>query len=124
MMKESENFYRDLYTSNGHIEDDRFENFVHNLEIPKLQDLEKEDLEGNITLEEAEEVLKTFSSGKSPGEDKFTWEFHNCFFNLLSEDLINSYNGAYREGEMSISLRRGTITIIPKEDLNLLHLTN
>jgi hypothetical protein len=82
-MKEIENFYRDLYTSNGDIEDDRFENFVHNLEIPNLQDLEKEELEGEITLEEYKEVLNTFSSGKSPGEDGFTREFYNCFFDLL-----------------------------------------
>ena len=58
--KEIENFYRDLYTSNCETEDDRFENFVQNLEIPKLQDLEKEELEGEITLEEC-----------------FTWEFYN-----------------------------------------------
>ena len=31
---------------------------------------------------------------------------------------------AYKEGEMSISQRRGTITLIPKEDSNLLHLSN
>ena len=55
-------------------------------------DLEKEELEGEITLEECKEVLKTFSSGKSPGEDGFTWEFYNCFLDLLSEDLINCYN--------------------------------
>ena len=35
-MKEIENFYRDLYTSNGEIEDDRFANFIQNLDIPKL----------------------------------------------------------------------------------------
>ena len=50
IMKEIENFYKDLYTSNGEIEDDRFANFVQNLDIPKLQDLEKEELEGEITL--------------------------------------------------------------------------
>ena len=60
IMKKIENFYKDLYTSNGDIEDDRFENFVQNLEIPKLQDWEKEELEGEITLEECKEVLKTF----------------------------------------------------------------
>ena len=38
-MKEIENFYRDLYTILEILKiDDRFENFVHNLEIPKLQD--------------------------------------------------------------------------------------
>ena len=116
IMKEIENFYRDLYTSNCETEDDCFENFVQTVEIPKLQDLEKEELEGEITLEECKEVLKTFSSGKSPDEDCFTWELYNCFFNLLSEDLINCYNAAYREGEMLISQHRGTITLRLKED--------
>ena len=68
-MEEIENFYRDLYTSNGDLE------IVHNLEIPKLQDLEEEELESKITQEECKEVLKTFSGGKSPGQDSFTWEF-------------------------------------------------
>ena len=61
ILKGIENFYKDLYTSNGEIEDDRFAHFVQNLDIPKLQDLEKEELEGEITQEECKEVLKTFS---------------------------------------------------------------
>ena len=40
-MKEIENFYRHLHTSNGEIEDDGFENSVHNLQMPKLQDLDQ-----------------------------------------------------------------------------------
>ena len=47
--------YGDVCTSNGDIEYDKFENFAHNLEICKLQDLEKEDLGGEITLEECKE---------------------------------------------------------------------
>ena len=124
ILKEIENFYKKLYTSKGNIEDNRFENFVRNLELPKLRDFDKEDLEGEITMDECKEVLKTFSSGKSPGEDGFTWEFYNCFFDLLGEDLINCYNAAYKNGEMSISQRRGVITLIPKEDSNLLNLAN
>ena len=76
------------------------------------------------TLEDCNEVLKAFSSEKSPDEDSFTLEFYNCFFDVLSEDIINCYNAACREREMSISQRRGTITLIPKEDSNLLHLKN
>ena len=74
-MKEIEHFYEKLYTSKGNIDDNRFENFVRNLELPKLRDLDKEELEGEITMDECKEVLKSFSSGKSPGEDGFTWEF-------------------------------------------------
>ena len=124
ILKEIEHFYEKLYTSKGNIDDNRFENFVRNLELPKLRDLDKEELEGEITMDECKEVLKSFSSGKSPGEDGFTWEFYNCFFDLLGEDLINCYNAAYKTGEMSISQRRGTITLIPKEDSNLLNLAN
>ena len=124
ILKEIEHFYEKLYTSKGNIDDNRFENFVRNLELPKLRDLDKEELEGEITIDECKEVLKSFSSGKSPGEDGFTWEFYNCFFDLLGEDLINCYNAAYKTGEMSISQRRGTITLIPKEDSNLLNLAN
>ena len=125
IMKEIENFYSDLYTSFGDIDDELFANLVHNLEIPKLQDLEKEDLEGELTLEECKEVLKTFSSGKSPGEDGFSWESYNCFFDLLSEDLINCYNAAYIEKEKCQYLSAEvTITLIPKEDSNFLSLAN
>ena len=54
--------------------------------------------------------------GKSPGEDGFTWECYNCFFDLLGQDLVDCFNASYSAGEMSPSQRRGVITLIPKED--------
>ena len=39
---------------------------------------------------------------KSPGEDSFTLEFYNCFFDLVSKDLINGFQKAYSENEVSI----------------------
>ena len=81
-------------------------------------------LEGEITLKECRDILRTFSSGKSPGDDGFTWELYNYFFDLLGQDLVNSFNYAYKKGEMSVSQRRGVITLVPKEDSNLLSLSN
>ena len=66
------------------------------------------------TLQDCNEVLNAFSSEKSPDEDSFILEFYNCFLDVLSEDIINCYNAAWRERGMSISQRRGTITLIPK----------
>ena len=60
----------------------------------------------------------------SPGEDGFTWEFYNCFFDLPGQDLVNCFNEAYAKGEMSISQRRGVISFLPKEDSNLLKHAN
>ena len=81
-------------------------------------------LEGEITLKECRDILRTFSSGRSPGDDGFTWEFYNYFFALLGQDLVNCFNYAYKKGEMSVSQRRGVITLVPKEVSNLLSLSN
>lgn len=51
------------------------------------------------------------------GKDGFTAEFYVQFFELLAPDLP----AAYLLGEMSISRRRGVITLIPKDDSDLLN---
>ena len=38
--------------------------------------------------------------------------------------MVNSFNAAFDIGEMSVSQRRGVITLLPKEDSNLLLLSN
>ena len=99
--------------------------FLENLEIPRLQDSMRSEQEGEITLKECKNILRTFSSGKSPGDDGFTWEFYKCFFDLLFlRFFVNSFNASYRAGEMSLSQRRGVITLIPKEDSDLSTLVN
>ena len=108
ILNEIETFYKQLYSS-GLDENDLFDLFVQSLKTPKLQDQQRNELEGEITLAECKVVLRTFSNGKSPGEDGFTWEFYNCFFDLLGQDLVNCFNEAYVKGEMSISHRRGVL---------------
>ena len=124
ILKEIEIFYKDLYTSTTNVENAFFETFVANLELPKLEDSVSSELEGEITLKECKDILCTFSSGKSPGEDGFTWEFYNCFFDLLGHDLVDCLNASYRAGEMSLSQRRGVIILIPKEDSDFSTLAN
>ena len=46
------------------------------------------------------------------------------FFDLLGHDLVASFNAAYDANELTISQRRGVITLIPKEDGSLLELSN
>ena len=69
-------------------------------------------------------ILETFQNDKAPGEDGFTVEFYTYFFELLGNDLIASFNEAHEKGELSISQRRGLITLIPKDDGSLLDLSN
>ena len=47
-----------------------------------------------------------------------------AFFDLLCKDLLNSYNEAFCKGSLSVSQKRGTITLTPKGDENLTELKN
>ena len=124
LLKEIEMYYRNLYSSATDRRNDLFEEFIENLEIPKLADAVRDELEGEITLKERQDILCTFKREKSPGDDGFTWDSIIAFFDLLGRDLVDSFNLAYNTGEMSISQRRGVITLILKEDSDLQLLNN
>lgn len=124
ILKQIENFYRGLFTFQFSSSGQLFDNFVENVVLPELSEVDKNKLEGELSVDECRQILKTFSNGKSPGEDGFTVEFYVQFFELLALDLLKSLDAAYFHGEMSVSQRRGVITLIPKDDSNLVELSN
>ena len=69
-------------------------------------------------------VLELLQENKSLGEDSFTVEFYKHFFDSVGSYLLESLNAAYEVGKLSISQRRGVITLIPKVDSDLLDLQN
>jgi len=76
-------------------------------------------LEGPLTYEECKKIVETFQNDEAQGKDGFTVEIYTYFSELLGNDLIASFNEAYEKGELSISQRRGIITLILKEDRSL-----
>ena len=77
---------------------------------------ERDSLEYDFTNEELKEVVSSFSDNKTPGEDGFTKEFYEFFYDLIWRDLLNFYEATFQNGSLSISQRRGIITLIPKAD--------
>ena len=124
IMTAIQTFYENLYSSDFSHSSRDFYEFGRDLQFAKLSDEEMLNLDGEITLEECEKILNTFQNGKSPGADSYTGEFYKQFFSLLGQDLVNSFNAAFDIGKMSVSQRRGVITLLPKEDSNLLLLSN
>ena len=62
--------------------------------------------------------------GKSPDEDGFSVEFYQFVFELLGQEFHDSINASQDENELSISQRRGVITLTPKDDANLKDLSS
>ena len=117
-------YYSNLYNSRIRDAQDSFETFTESMEIPKLDDAERDALEGALTYEECKKSLETFENGKSPGEDGLTVEFYKHFFDLVGKDLLASLNGAYELRRLSVPQRRCIITLLPIDDSELLLLQN
>ena len=93
------------------------------MEIPRLSNEEQATFEHELTVQEIKNVLHSFEKNKTPGEDGFSKEFYETFFDLLNQNLLDSYNEAFQKGSLSVSQRRGVISLIPKHDCDLSELT-
>ena len=124
ILKSIEDVYGNLYKSKGPLSEAELHQFTSELNLPKISDDERGMLEGLFSFEECKEALKCLNDNKSPGEDGFTVEFFKCFFNVVGSDLVESFNYAHEKGQLSISQKRGIITLIPKQDSDLLDLQN
>ncbi len=124
ILKAIQAFYENLYSSKTISSQEEFDLFTENLNFPKLSDEDRDEIEGPLTLEECKTVLESFQENKSPGEGGFTVEFYKYFFELIGGHFLDSLNAAFEVGELSISQRRGVITLIPKDDSDLVELQN
>ena len=100
-----------------------FNSFVEDLKNPTLSEDEQQELENDLA-KELLNALKGFKENKTPGEDGFTKEFYETFFDVIGDHLLDSYNEAFDKGKMSISQRRVIISLIPKGESYLVESTN
>ena len=70
------------------------------------------------TQAECLKALCEFKNENSPGTDGLQAEFYKHFWKELHVNIINSFNFAYDGGTLSISQRRGIITLIPQPNKN------
>ena len=125
ILNEEHRYYKNLYPYNfTNPNDYDFVAFFDSTTLPKLTPQEADTCNGLLTKEECLASLKQFSKGKSPGTDGLTAEFYPAFWELFGQELVDSLNHAFEMGEMSISQKRGVITLIPKKNKNKAFLHN
>ena len=126
ILNEAKRFYSNLYTSKSSPSTEEQNNFFQKIDenLVKLNDQEQESGEGLLTKHECLESLKSMKNEKSPGCDGLPSEFYKVFWKDIADLYVNAINKAYKEGHLSISQRRGVITLLPKSKKNCLYLKN
>ena len=85
--------------------------FLEKYNLPKLNEEEAENLNGQITTDEIESVIKKLPAHKSSGPDGFTGKFYQIFKEFLSSQTIPKIQ---EEGKLQNSFYKSSIILIPK----------
>ena len=110
ILKMQSEFYKDLYTADDSVQFN-FENKTQN----KLTVTDRMEMDKEISMEELDTAVKGLKREKTPGNSGFTTEFFQFFWHKIREMYHNALMYAKRTGKLTLSARRGVITLIPKK---------
>lgn len=117
IMNEQVKFYENLYKNkNKTVDLEKEQLFFPTVENndKRLTEIDKQELENELTLRECFDTLKNMKMNTSPGADGLTVEFYKFFWKELSIPFIKSVNHAFYTEKLSDFQRLGIITCLPK----------
>ena len=79
--------------------------------LSSLTVVESSSCEGDLSLEECFAALSGMARLKAPGSDGLPMEFYLKFWPVLGQDLVLVLNSCFSEGRLSLSQRRGVISL-------------
>ena len=85
------------------------------VEGKKLNNEEQALLEGEVTLVELEEALKSSNMQSTSGWDGISYGVIKKFFGILGQLLVKLSNEGFVRGELTSTFRLGLIKLIPKK---------
>ena len=126
ILQEQTRFYRELYKSSNSDAENRqnIVKFLENLNIPQLTEEQMLTCEGKISAEECYNILESFQSNKTPGNDGIPIEFYKLFWPLISDPFLKCVNESFEKGEMSCSQKQAVITLIEKKGKDRSYIEN
>ena len=109
-------FYEKLYTSTSNHEQQKLEDFLSKIDLPKMSQQQAKSLDASITEEEVRNAITLMKNGKSPGLDGFPIEYYKAFTDVLAPILTKVYSEAFKLGTLPCTFYEALITLIPKKD--------
>jgi hypothetical protein len=121
-------FYKSLYSqpecNNTQERTEANNYFLEQEGMTKIDDVDKESLEQEITYEDIAKATQELSNGKAPGSDGFPVEFYKFFWAKIKNLVCDSIINAVHKGELSIDQKRGVLSLLPKKDKDIRWLKN
>ena len=107
-------FYSNLYKRKSTKTINECKQFLQQIQLPALSDIQNEILKKPLTKRELEISLKNSQNGKSPGNDGLTREFYVVFWRNISDCLYQSLVDGKAKGFLSPSQRQAIIKLLEK----------
>ena len=95
---------------------EEMDKFLEKYNLPKLNQVEIENLNRPIISMEIKTIIKNLPTNKSPGPVGFTGKFYQKLREELTSILLKLFQKISEEGKLPNSFYEATITLIPKPD--------
>ena len=106
-------FYSSLFSASS-TDDTARDSLLDNISA-SLSPSEADCCEGLLTSGECKQAPLGMAHGKAPGSDGLPMEFFVKFWDVLGLDLVDVLNSCYLSGSLSLSQRRGIISLVFKK---------
>ena len=116
IMEAFHDFYSKLYTSTEDSSSERIDDFLSNLNLPKLSEIHTEVMEAPISIEEVSTVIKHLKLDKAPGPDGFSSSYYKTFSSILTPYLVRFFNHMTEGDPIERQLNLAYISVIPKPE--------
>ena len=93
-------------------EDSNLTFYLQNCDITKLNETQKNMIEGLLQYNEVAQTLKTMNNDKSPDIDGFSKNFYNVFLGKICHFVVRKLHCAFIKNSFSHDIKLGTITLL------------
>ena len=116
ILEETKQYYKALYSKDTDVDDsiDTINSFLEGAQFPKLSTEEALACDSELTMHEISYALSKLNNDSAPGSDGLSVPFYKAFWKKLQQPFLDSLKSSLERGELSVSQRRGIITLIHK----------
>ena len=109
--------FSNVYSDNSMNDEDldsNMENFLNNVNLKTLSEIDKLTIDYPITIEEIKTAFQGLNENSSPGLDGLTMDFYKIFFEEIKSTLFEFYNSCFSKRALSEQTQSGLISLIHK----------